>query len=89
MKLHYSQTARNGLSFELIVLLPYEITLLSNYPVLLADISGVLLPYEITLLSNILVVLFAAGVVLLPYEITLLSNDNYYLEIFASSFTTI
>ena len=35
-----------------IVLLPYEITLLSNKVLYSVDVFGVLLPYEITLLSN-------------------------------------
>ena len=34
------------------VLLPYEITLLSNYPDFNVNVNLVLLPYEITLLSN-------------------------------------
>ena len=56
------------------VLLPYEITLLSNCNKLSACASHVLLPYEITLLSNGLSVHGNGERVLLPYEITLLSN---------------
>ena len=59
------------------VLLPYEITLLSNnITVILAKID-VLLPYEITLLSNSILGYFGFDLVLLPYEITLLSNGYF------------
>ncbi len=34
------------------VLVPYKITLLSNYAWILAVMVGVLVPYKITLLSN-------------------------------------
>ena len=56
------------------VLLPYEITLLSNKHRLVFMRMPVLLPYEITLLSNASGWKVAEEVVLLPYEITLLSN---------------
>ena len=52
MKLHYSQTKASHVTPTSQVLLPYEITLLSNGEVNLGDIGTVLLPYEITLLSN-------------------------------------
>ena len=52
MKLHYSQTGQAVVTLASMVLLPYEITLLSN--VINSDTIAVsvLLPYEITLLSN-------------------------------------
>ena len=56
------------------VLLPYEITLLSNLTLDLLSFLCVLLPYEITLLSNGFGDSVLEGIVLLPYEITLLSN---------------
>ena len=71
MKLHYSQTVDMLLSHREEVLLPYEITLLSNKLEQLKIIKGVLLPYEITLLSNFLQMELNAPYVLLPYEITL------------------
>ena len=65
-------------SFEFLrcwqVLLPYEITLLSNFFTREEAEKAVLLPYEITLLSNRKLILLTKMVVLLPYEITLLSN---------------
>ncbi len=57
------------------VLLPYEITLLSNRVSLCRQITIVLLPYEITLLSNESWLYADYELVLLPYEITLLSNS--------------
>ena len=57
------------------VLLPYEITLLSNDFPCPIDMQIVLLPYEITLLSNFVALALYQRFVLLPYEITLLSND--------------
>ena len=59
------------------VLLPYEITLLSNHASALKTKYLVLLPYEITLLSNMDLYAAATNVVLLPYEITLLSNLKF------------
>ena len=56
------------------VLLPYEITLLSNQRKYYHHQNNVLLPYEITLLSNPGLAYDDSSVVLLPYEITLLSN---------------
>ena len=56
------------------VLLPYEITLLSNFLCIDNCPARVLLPYEITLLSNLFGTPAAVWLVLLPYEITLLSN---------------
>ena len=58
----------------IVVLLPYEITLLSNKFGLKISWFLVLLPYEITLLSNHILSDSALYFVLLPYEITLLSN---------------
>ena len=52
MKLHYSQTYNYEEMASFNVLLPYEITLLSNPGLAYDDSSVVLLPYEITLLSN-------------------------------------
>ena len=52
MKLHYSQTKFKREKTNRPVLLPYEITLLSNVPKLSKMTFTVLLPYEITLLSN-------------------------------------
>ena len=51
MKLHYSQTNKPFLQSRA-VLLPYEITLLSNQKRHSRGHIKVLLPYEITLLSN-------------------------------------
>ena len=51
MKLHYSQTHLSNYQ-AVVVLLPYEITLLSNALVSAQNRERVLLPYEITLLSN-------------------------------------
>ena len=56
------------------VLIPYEITLLSNLLMKVNIKIQVLIPYEITLLSNIQQVNFSNSFVLIPYEITLLSN---------------
>ena len=56
------------------VLLPYEITLLSNAILVIIALFVVLLPYEITLLSNVRIKSLPPSMVLLPYEITLLSN---------------
>ena len=53
MKLHYSQTYYNLFALFVMVLLPYEITLLSNFSWFNTVILEVLLPYEITLLSNL------------------------------------
>ena len=74
MKLHYSQTEENNGGKPPEVLLPYEITLLSNIIAGNCIIISVLLPYEITLLSNLWRYVNAKCSVLLPYEITLLSN---------------
>ena len=74
MKLHYSQTINCSLSFTSSVLIPYEITLLSNFKVLSFKIVAVLIPYEITLLSNCVFYFSRLAYVLIPYEITLLSN---------------
>ena len=52
MKLHYSQTDPTTAGIGDSVLLPYEITLLSNIHIIVFHIIKVLLPYEITLLSN-------------------------------------
>ena len=52
MKLHYSQTFFTPITIKISVLLPYEITLLSNAEISKALGAVVLLPYEITLLSN-------------------------------------
>ena len=52
MKLHYSQTDFNEMPIGDLVLLPYEITLLSNREDNIISVYSVLLPYEITLLSN-------------------------------------
>ena len=57
------------------VLLPLEITLLSNERIPEADDTPVLLPLEITLLSNATVRAATSASVLLPLEITLLSNE--------------
>ena len=52
MKLHYSQTLFSAGADTAVVLIPYEITLLSNvYEGSIQEIK-VLIPYEITLLSN-------------------------------------
>ena len=75
MKLHYSQTQGKTATTRLKVLLPYEITLLSNREDIGIVVPAVLLPYEITLLSNLLPPIRQKVRVLLPYEITLLSND--------------
>ena len=62
---------------ELIVLLPYEITLFSNNSKYHNQILLVLLPYEITLFSNENLTDYIDTSVLLPYEITLFSNSSY------------
>ncbi len=59
---------------ELAVLVPYKITLLSNYQEAWAEYRYVLVPYKITLLSNVWKRNPTAGRVLVPYKITLLSN---------------
>ena len=67
------------------VLLPYEITLLSNLTEWVVRFALVLLPYEITLLSNGDYAQIGSSGVLLPYEITLLSNNTmpaYALALF-------
>ena len=71
------------------VLLPYEITLLSNDSKIAETKTIVLLPYEITLLSNTLELAKAYNVVLLPYEITLLSNSNRGIRLAYICFTTL
>ena len=76
MKLHYSQTWPNAVDKAVLVLLPYEITLFSNYLILYKHCNAVLLPYEITLFSNKSLEIIKQGRVLLPYEITLFSNKN-------------
>ena len=53
MKLHYSQTTCLIMLFKASVLLPYEITLFSNFLDAHIKIIIVLLPYEITLFSNL------------------------------------
>ena len=74
MKLHYSQTKSVVFALPLIVLIPYEITLFSNYNSPVYDVKAVLLPYEITLFSNNYDDEYEELQVLLPYEITLFSN---------------
>ena len=74
MKSHYSQTTGSEEESDYNVLLPYEITLLSNKHYGDMGTDMVLLPYEITLLSNQPSGIFGLFSVLLPYEITLLSN---------------
>ena len=76
MKLHYSQTG-TFLYNAFDVLLPYEITLLSNIFPGNIQVVLVLLPYEITLLSNRRTAARSRLSVLLPYEITLLSNRSF------------
>ena len=56
------------------VSVPYEITLLSNYPINLLFMVIVSVPYEITLLSNTSKCIRNSITVSVPYEITLLSN---------------
>ena len=53
MNLHYSQTKRLSKKPLILVLLPYEFTLLSNDEVQHFIRLIVLLPYEFTLLSNL------------------------------------
>ena len=74
MKLHYSQTGCLVVGILLWVLIPYEITLLSNNTKHFICLSVVLIPYEITLLSNKMGLQIPTNMVLIPYEITLLSN---------------
>ncbi len=74
MKLHYSQTPTSAIKKLTKVLLPYEITLFSNYNMQVIKRDGVLLPYEITLFSNDCGFAIRIQIVLLPYEITLFSN---------------
>ena len=57
-----------------LVSVPYEITLLSNYRYLTHKDNPVSVPYEITLLSNNSQVDGFKSKVSVPYEITLLSN---------------
>ena len=71
------------------VLLPYEITLLSNKDLSFRLKPCVLLPYEITLLSNINISTLSALLVLLPYEITLLSNLRTIIQVGMEGFTTL
>ena len=73
----------------LLVLLPYEITLLSNKKQNTYHFLIVLLPYEITLLSNVNFGYSKADYVLLPYEITLLSNLIQRAKPDSHSFTTL
>mgnify|MGYP004453507521 CR=1 FL=1 len=54
MKLHYSQTRGVYPHANVVVLLPYEITLFSNELGEQITAFAVLLPYEITLFSNLL-----------------------------------
>ncbi len=77
MKLHYSQTEYSVRKSRRSVLLPYEITLLSNALAKRENKDEVLLPYEITLLSNFIDGYSGYLSVLLPYEITLLSNLKF------------
>ena len=70
------------------VLLPKEITLLSNGLVIDNFINFVLLPKEITLLSNVKVFSVLNKKVLLPKEITLLSNNLRTLFAPCTGFTT-
>ena len=60
--------------FFIIVSVPYEITLLSNYRHCSPSWYKVSVPYEITLLSNGKCCLLSFIIVSVPYEITLLSN---------------
>ena len=63
------------------VLLPYEITLFSNFARCWSVSAVVLLPYEITLFSNCKSNNCVYPYVLLPYEITLFSNcTNIFLK---------
>ena len=71
------------------VLLPYEITLLSNAQVNERNAEEVLLPYEITLLSNQSNIGLTIVDVLLPYEITLLSNSKAKTNAREFGFTTL
>ena len=89
MKLHYSQTNTGVSLVNSSVLLPYEITLFSNWHKHFGDYEQVLLPYEITLFSNITRQKMFNEVVLLPYEITLFSNDDSSTEETSKSFTTL
>ena len=73
-KLHYSQTRTMLFRRHARVLLPKEITLLSNHADRRYHVETVLLPKEITLLSNRSYVRSFNSFVLLPKEITLLSN---------------
>ena len=63
-----------------IVLVPYKITLLSNYHSPLMFCPPVLVPYKITLLSNTCTPCNPASSVLVPYKITLLSNLKFELK---------
>ena len=55
MKLHYSQTTFPNVLRLTVLLVPYEITLLSNQYVYDVNGKNVLVPYEITLLSNLMI----------------------------------
>ena len=63
-----------GHLYELNVLVPYKITLLSNNPFHWYCFPDVLVPYKITLLSNAPNAAILVSLVLVPYKITLLSN---------------
>ena len=58
------------------VLVPYKITLLSNFKGATQKVTLVLVPYKITLLSNHQFVHIGFVDVLVPYKITLLSNGK-------------
>ena len=66
------------------VLYLYEITLLSNYPIVLIISGTVLYLYEITLLSNLQELFRTPLCVLYLYEITLLSNKNIFFAAHAA-----
>ncbi len=55
-------------------LVPYKITLLSNWVWIIVLFALVLVPYKITLLSNLISAKLRRPDVLVPYKITLLSN---------------
>ena len=71
------------------VLLPYEITLFSNFIDTVKRVRSVLLPYEITLFSNVSGDIVELIQVLLPYEITLFSNGTPLFFSATPSFTTL
>ena len=66
--------------FDLAVLVPYKITLLSNTVWIIRNFRAVLVPYKITLLSNCGAWAQATLCVLVPYKITLLSNSGVVIE---------